>query len=286
MHIDQLSALFARFNLRAGVFYNGNLCGIADFGAPGEGSGHLHLLKAGKLALHLPDGSVVQVTAPCVMCFPRPLAHRFSVERGEDAELTCASLHFDGAGGNPIAQAMPPMMLMHADQLQNAAPLLAWLFAESRHPAVGGMAVLNRLSELLVIQLVRHLILGGQVEGGLLAGLADTRLAQSLDAVHRQPETAWTVETMAAVAGMSRARFAAHFRATVGLPPLDYLTRWRIALAQQQLLSGRAMKLVANAVGYDSASALARTFRRQLGCSPAAWLQLQREADAGLSDPS
>lgn len=286
MQTDQLSALFARFNLRAGVFYNGNLCGIADFGAPGEDNGHLHFLKSGKLALHLPDGKVLQVTAPCVMCFPRPLAHRFSVERGEDADLTCASLHFDGAGGNPIAQAMPPVMLMHSDQLQNAAPLLAWLLAESSTPAEGGVAVLNRLSELLVIQLVRHLILRGQANTGLLAGLADARLARTLDGLHHQPESAWTVKTMAAVAGMSRARFAAHFRATLGMTPLDYLTRWRIALAQQQLLAGRATKLVANTVGYDSASALARAFRRQLGCAPAAWLSLQRAADAAASTPS
>jgi AraC-like DNA-binding protein len=285
MQADQLSALFARFNLRAGVFYNGNLCGIADFGAPGELAGHLHLLKSGKLALHLSDGSVLQVTAPCAICLPRPVAHRFSVERGEDAELTCASLHFDGAGGNPIAQAMPPVMVMHADQLQNAAPLMAWLFAESRNPAEGGMAVLNRLSELLVIQIVRHLILRGQAQSGLLAGLADARLARSLDSLHREPESPWTVETMAAVAGMSRARFAAHFRATLGMAPLDYLTRWRIALAQQQLLSGRAMKLVASAVGYNSASALARTFRRQLGCSPATWLSNQRDPHAGLFTP-
>lgn len=275
MLTDQLSALLTRFNLRAGVFYNGSLCGVANFGEDAGAGGHLHVLRVGTLQLHLADGSALRVHAPSLLCFPRATPHRFSIDAGVDVELTCASLQFEGGVASPIAFAMPDMVSMHADELVHAAPLLAWLFAETRTPAEGGVAVLDRLCELLVIQILRHLIMHGKAEGGLLAGLADRRLAQALEAVHQHPAQAWTVETMAAVAGMSRARFAARFRAILGMSPLHYLTCWRITLAQKQLLGGQRVGVVANAVGYDSASALARVFRRQLGTSPAAWLSQQ-----------
>jgi AraC-like DNA-binding protein len=278
MDTDQLSSLLARFNLRAGVFYNGSLCGVVDFGEDGEQGGHLHILRRGQLQVYLADGTVMQVQAPSLLCFPRAVRHRFCVDAGADVDLTCASLRFEGGVGSPIAQAMPELVAMHIDELTHAAQLLAWLFAEAFEPAEGRVAVLNRLCELLIIQILRHLIRAGKAQSGLLAGLAHERLARALEAVHQRPETAWTIETMAAVAGMSRARFASHFRTTLGITPLDYLTGWRLALAQQQLLGGRPMKLIANAVGYDSPSALARTFRRRLGVSPAAWLSRQRPA--------
>jgi AraC-like DNA-binding protein len=276
MQTDQLSALLMRFNMRAGVFHSGNLCGISDYGENGELGGHLHLLKVGKVRVHLAGGQVLHVQGPSLLCFPRATRHRFYVAPGEEVELTCASLQFQGGSGNPIAQAMPEIVIMHVDELVHAIPLLTWLFAEAFESAEGRVAIINRLFELLIIQILRHLILHGKVQHGLLAGLADARLAHAFDALHAHPESAWTIASMASMAGMSRARFAAHFRATVGMTPLDYLTRWRLILAQQKLLAGQPMKLIASAVGYDSSSALARAFRRQLGCSPVAWLSTQR----------
>ena len=71
---------------------------------------------------------------------------------------------------------------------------------------------------------------------------------------------------------MSRARFALNFRARVGATPLDYLTDWRISVAQTLLRRGKPLKAVAPAVGYTSPVALTRVFTRRLGLSPAAWL--------------
>jgi AraC-like DNA-binding protein len=255
MQTDQLSTMLQGFNVRAGVFYNGSLCGIASFGEDDRPDGHLHLLRSGRMRIQLPDGSTMQVQGPSLICFPRGVKHRFFVADDEEAELTCASLRFQGGAHNPIAQAMPEVVAMHIDELVQAGPLLAWLFREAQEPGEGRVAVLDRLFELLIIQILRHLIAQKKIEGGLLAGLADPRLARALEAVHAHPETDWTIESMASTAGMSRARFAAHFRSTVGATPLDYLTRWRILLAQQRLLAGQPMKLIAGEIGYESPSA-------------------------------
>ena len=131
--------------------------------------------------------------------------------------------------------------------------------------------MLNRLFELMVIQLLRQLLGDGQMASGMLAGLADKRLSRALVAMHDAPAHNWSVEALASLAGMSRASFAAHFRAVVGSTPGDYLADWRIGLAQKRIREGRPLALVADEVGYQSPSALARVFRRKTGVSPSQW---------------
>lgn len=110
------------------------------------------------------------------------------------------------------------------------------------------------------------------VESGVLLGLADERLGKAIESMHRRPETPWSLEQLAQQAGMSRARFAAHFREVVGMTPFDYLTNWRLGIAQTMLRKGTSLKLVASAVGYANATALTRVFTQRLGMSPSEWL--------------
>lgn len=85
---------------------------------------------------------------------------------------------------------------------------------------------------------------------------------------------------MAQVAGMSRALFAVHFKASTGTTPTHYLASWRLMLAQKLMKKGLALKLIAIEVGYGSSSALARAFSRTLGCAPLEWLHSQQNAGA------
>lgn len=277
MQPDRLSALIERFSLQAGVFYNGTLCGIARFEELQQG--YIHLLRSGQMQVRLTDGATLPVSGPCLMYCPRALAHRFEVDEGEEVELTCASVKIQNGFDNPITRAIPDIVILQCADLPNAQPLLDFLVTEAATYQDGRVAALNRLFELVIIQVLRLLISQGQASSGLLAGLADSRIALTLEAVHEHPERAWTIELMADIAGMSRARFADHFRHVVQLTPLNYVTDWRLTLAQQMLLSGRSMKLIAGDVGYESASALARAFRRRLGCSPVAWLDAQRNLE-------
>jgi transcriptional regulator GlxA family with amidase domain len=126
------------------------------------------------------------------------------------------------------------------------------------------------------------------IEGGILMGLADDRLAKAITAMNQKPEYPWSLETLAKKAGMSRARFAVQFRRIVGVTPFDYLADWRIAVAQSLLKSGKALKMVAPSVGYASSAALSRAFSERVGMSPTEWLnQSVARADAtGTSRPS
>jgi transcriptional regulator GlxA family with amidase domain len=111
-------------------------------------------------------------------------------------------------------------------------------------------------------------VTSGLLEGGVLAGLADPRLARALTAMHEAPGKPWSLEDLADAAGMSRTRFAERFRAVIGRTPIDYLTLWRMTVARQRLAKGKPVKSVAVEVGYDSAAAFSRVFSRIVGHPP------------------
>ncbi|MDX2089371.1 MAG: AraC family transcriptional regulator [Kofleriaceae bacterium] len=105
-------------------------------------------------------------------------------------------------------------------------------------------------------------------EGGWPAALVDVSLGPVMSAIHARPQKAWTVESLAKVAHLSRAAFARRFRETVGEPPLEYVTRVRMSLAAQHLRGSAKLSEVASAVGYTSEFAFSRAFKRALGVSP------------------
>lgn len=268
---DRLAPLLQRFELRSRVFYAGNLCSLVNFDAV-EGVGHLHLLQAGRLQLSSPDGRMCTVDEPSLIFFPRPTRHRLYADPADGADLVCASVEFGAAIGNPLVQGLPSPMVLPLREAPALAAVLDALFTEAFAEHGGRDAALNRLSEVVLIYLLRHAVTGGLLRVGLVAGLADSRLAKALNAIHAEPARAWTLQALAALAGMSRARFAARFADVVGQPAIDYLAGWRLSVAQGLLAQGRQVKSIADEVGYGSPNALTRAFTQRLGRTPTEWL--------------
>jgi AraC-like DNA-binding protein len=231
------------------------------------------LLQAGELTLKLADERVLQLNEPTLIFFPRPYRHRLFASEASGTQLVCASLEFDGGAGNALAAALPEYLVLKLDSIPTLAGTLDWLFSEAFGGICGREAMMDRLFELLVIQLLRHILTSRDQTPGMMAGLADPRLARPLSLMHDAPGKAWTVAELSAAANMSRASFADYFRSVVGQTPVDYLVSWRISLAQKRLREGKSIALIADEVGYESPSALARAFRRKTGASPREWLQ-------------
>jgi AraC-like DNA-binding protein len=274
--MDRLSTLLTHFGMNAGTFHSGELCGTSNFEASQQ-HGHLHLLRSGRVTLRLDSGEQQLISVPSLIFFPRPHSHRLIPDAAQAPELVCATLNFSGGVGNPLSAALPDHVVIALTSIPTLGSTVEWLFAEAFHDHCGRNAVMDRLFELLVIQLLRHFLSepvssGQRIGSGMLAGLADLRLAKALNLMHAQPEKTWTVADLADAASMSRASFAAHFRDVVGQTPADYLLGWRVSLAQKRLREGRAIALIADEVGYESPSALARAFRRKTGSSPREWL--------------
>jgi len=271
---DRLSAFFNQHGLSAHMFFTGTLCKNVDFEENLIG-GFLHLIRRGTVIAHSVQHSPLIISEPSLLLYPRPAKHRFEFNGDGQADLTCATIDLGNGYNNILAEALPAVLLIPLNHLPQLASTLELLFNEAEQEHSGRQAAIDRLFEYLLIQLLRHILDNNQSRIGLLAGLADKRLVKAITAMHNNPSDNWSLEALAGKAGMSRARFAVHFRETVGTTPVEHLTKWRIGLAQTLLKKGKSIGLVANEVGYSSAAVFARVFKAQVGRTPKVWTNLE-----------
>jgi AraC-like DNA-binding protein len=133
---------------------------------------------------------------------------------------------------------LPEFIVLPLNLIPELAPTVQMLFAEAFADHPGRQTAVDRLAEYFLVLLLRAAMNERLIEGGVLSGLGDPRLAKAIAAMHDEPERSWSLEQLAHLAGMSRARFAAHFRNVVGVTPFDYLTDWRIGITQTLLRKG------------------------------------------------
>jgi AraC-like DNA-binding protein len=197
---------------------------------------------------------------------------------GAPTTIVCGSLSFDRASLKPITQLLPSFILIKADQAHTLALHITMqaLASEMAEQAPGSEVVATRLAEVLFIQALRaHIASGvGWRKQGWLRAIFDPQVGTALTAVHENVNAPWTVESLAAAAGMSRSAFAARFKELLGQTPLEYVTEWRMQKAMQ-LLKQRDKKLidVSRSVGYESDAAFSKAFKRVVGASPGEYLK-------------
>lgn len=272
---DRLEALLQRFPVRARLFHAGGLSGSSDLAASGEG-GQMHIVRAGALEVFHSGGGSLQVGVPSLLLYPRPLSRRFVADRQSGADLACAELQFEGGVANPIVAALPEVVCLPLADIDGASQVLQLLFDEALGEKCGRHELIDRLFEIVLIQVLRQLMESGQIQGGMLGGLSHPKLRRALVAMHERPADDWSLESLAEMSGMSRSVFAGTFREVVGCTPGVYLQGWRVRLAQQALLQGRQLKMIAVEVGYGSEAALSRAFKAQCGLTPREWRQARR----------
>ena len=281
--LDRLSSLLERFQVSARLFHTGALCGVTRFDAQ-AGRGFFHVLRKGSMVLtHRQGAGVMQrleVNEPTLFFYPQPLAHQFHNAPVEGSDFTCASVHFEGGASHPLVRALPPLIVLPLARVQGLEGALNLLFLEADLARCGQRLIVDRLFEVVLLQLMRWVLDNAEevgVSSGLLSGLADPQLARALTAMHESPHRTWSLDLLAGHAAMSRSAFATRFKRVVGTAPADYLTDWRITLAKKQLTQGRAVKLIAPELGYANASALSRVFAQRTGISTREWLARSRE---------
>ncbi len=190
---------------------------------------------------------------------------------GRDTVMIGGGSGFDDGIASFVLDALPTFLRVDraSAKAEAIARTLTSLQAEVGQEEMGGSIVAERLAEILVVEAVRAYVAtvpSGRV--GWITALADPRIGLALTMMHRAPARRWTVSKLAAEVGMSRSAFAQRFSASVGIPPLDYLTSWRMILAQQKLGTGQAIATIAEEVGYSSQSAFAHAFKRMTGLTP------------------
>lgn len=272
-----------------------------------------HLLVEGHCQARLADGSAeVDLGPGDLLLVPQGEAHRMGsdvrlppvpaallvqpaldggtprIEHGGGGDRTrflCGFLACDPRLCQPLLGALPRLCRIPVGD-GPATRWMASLFemgaAESSGPRPGGATLVARLSELLFVDAVRRYVdslPAGQP--GWFAGLRDASVSRALAALHADPGRHWSIEDLARTSAASRSALTERFGRLIGEPPMQYLTRWRMALAGQALREGNEpVGRVAERLGYESEAAFNRAFKREFGQPPAAWRRVQRAAAA------
>jgi AraC-like DNA-binding protein len=194
---------------------------------------------------------------------------------GTRALLVCCAVGFEEPSAHPLIELMPQMLHVRGGGSHDPSlrPLLEAMASELTDQRVGAATVMTRLADIIITRLVRAWAESQPVETkGWLAAIRDPQIGRALAAFHRQPSEAWSVESLAAIAGLSRSIFSERFAAVLGVPPARYVARWRMHLAGTWLTAQRlSISEVASRLGYESEASFSRAFRRFMGDPPSAF---------------
>lgn len=291
---DELADLLSALRIRTTLYSIAEL--PQDWGAefPATAGAYFHVISGATGWLYPASGAGVSVGDGDVVLLARGSAHRltgtpdaaprliFDPEQWRpnyvippdprdallDASLICGAVDF--AGEPALLGLLPEVFVLDAgDPAARDAQLTLQLLQSETKRGTGSL--LARLGDVLLVQVLRCWLARDDARGGgWLSALKDPQIGRVIAALHADPAAPWTVESMARTAALSRSRFAERFTALVGRPPLDYLTGWRLDLADSLLREGRSVREVSRTVGYGSESALSRAFSRHHGRPPTA----------------
>jgi AraC-like DNA-binding protein len=268
-----------------------------------------HLLLSGQCYARLPEGEPVKLRAGEVVMFPGGDRHilatgsrsglrmqptdisgeslHLMLKRGEvtplregktgDAtRIVCGFLACEGRMADSILQSLPRMLRVDLRGSGTAAWVqssIQFSMAQSAAQRPGSAMVLARLSEVLFAEAVRQYMDNApEAQAGWLGALRDRHVGRALALLHERPTSAWTLERLSREVGLSRSALGDRFASLVGKAPMQYLTSWRLAMAETRLRRGEGSILrIATDVGYESQAAFNRAFKREFGLPPAAW---------------
>ena len=263
-----------------------------------------HVVTEGRLLVAVDGEPMVEVGAGEIVLFPqndphlladrrgvKPVSARELIQRSPDGGL---SRIFHGGGGaatrivcgflasgdsyNPLFSTLPKALKIDIrdaasrEWIEASVRFAANEFAEGRLASAG---VITRISESLLTEAVRRYSATAE-EVGWLKGLKDPQIGRALALIHHKLDAPWSAEALAKEVALSRSAFIERFSSLVGMPPIRYLTFWRMQTAKLNLRETRkTIAQLAYSVGYESEEAFSRAFKREFGVAPASWRGMQ-----------
>ncbi|MFF7309073.1 cupin domain-containing protein [Streptomyces sp. NPDC008137] len=193
-----------------------------------------------------------------------------SADRDADDIVIGGSVSLNEAGRTLLLETLPPLAhIKSAGDDDRLLAALLRLFDEATARRPGSAFAVQQYAQLFLLEVLRSYVDQTALPSSWLRLLVDERLRPALDLLHDCPGRPWGLEELARAAAMSRTTFADRFRQAAGVPPLTYLGRWRMLLAQRALRDGDArVAALAEELGYGSESAFSTAFKRVVGESP------------------
>ena len=197
--------------------------------------------------------------------------------------LLCGFLEIDHPTRSLLLGSLPDVMVINDQAQPHSGPidlLLGLLFAEAAKDTTATAAILDRLADALLFYLIRDLSHKNLPVPGLLGALEDSHVSRAILAIHANPESHWTLESLAKTAHLSRSVFAERFVAACGMPAIEFLTFWRMYLARRWLENEKVSVMeAAGRCGYESVAAFSKAFKRVMGAGPGQFRKIGRVRD-------
>lgn len=284
-----LESVLNGYQLRVEVITDARYCGSWYEEEPHAPRGQFHLIDVGECMIMGPMlKEPIRLRGGDLAIFPHGTRHTLAsvpaawgMPGHGFTSMLCGELEFLTGAGNPVLQALPECLVVHSsDGGESFRSVANVLIAASRENRLGQRIVMNKLADSLFTLAVCEYAHHAQDPNGIFAALVDPRMARALEAIHSRASEKWTLASLAAVAGMSRSAFALHFNEVMGVPPMQYLTAWRVTQAKQMLQDRRlSVATIAERLGYKSEAAFRKLFKRIEGVGPGKARAYVRDGD-------
>jgi AraC-like DNA-binding protein len=303
--MDVLTDLLQRSRARGAVFAHTTVHGEWGVRFPAGPRLSVHAIVAGEPhlwaddpgeATRLAPGDIVLVResqrhhmahrpgAACIAYGDLPFdatgRRRVVAGEGPEAIFFCGAYDFEGDLCRPTLEALPPTFRLRPAPGSTLRATMDLLGREMLQDAPGQQALLDRLLDVALVQVLREHFVAQDVSAPpWFRASGDPHLGAALRAMHADPARQWTVADLASEATLSRSAFARRFTEQLGVGPLAYLTEWRMALARERLRdSDERLAAIARSLGYGSEFAFAAAFKRHHGSAPGRWRTAKRAA--------
>jgi AraC-like DNA-binding protein len=292
--IDVLGDILETLRFKGSIFFRSDLAAPWGMSLTEMGFPRFHIVLSGECYVGSSDQPAIKASEMDIIMLPNGVSHWIadqpgrkmvpSARAGKACELgnplfqsgnitnrlMCGMAQFDEQVSHPILTALPDLMHFAIHDSQGSIWTLVNLIDTEMAGRPGEASLIaDRLTEVLFLQLLDYHVRHNENATGFLAALRDRRICHALTLIHREPEFDWTLETLGARVGMSRATLVRHFQEAVGVSPMAYVKDWRIMKAQYLVKhSAKTVEQIAESTGFASARTLSKSFKRAYGCTP------------------
>jgi AraC-like DNA-binding protein len=198
--------------------------------------------------------------------------------------LVCGEFNFDELGSHPLLNSLPKKLFVSGDSSYNTQWLdsaIGFIAHEAVNVEPGAHAIINRLSEIMLIQVIRATLATADEKIPFLSAFTDTRIDSVLSAIHENPADDWSVEKLGQLANMSRSSFSNRFTELVQMTPLQYIIFVRLQMASRMLIdTTMPLAVISECVGYQSEAAFSQSFKKQFDMRPGEFRRTYTQAAA------
>ena len=186
--------------------------------------------------------------------------------------LVCGQFKFENEVFHPLLDNLPAILHIPGNESYNTKWLdsaMGFIANEAATEQPGAFAIIDRLSEIIFIQVIRAYVNASKSHIPFIAALRDPQISRALSEIHNRPDLYWTAEKLGRVVGMSRSAFFNRFSELVGITPHQYLTFVRMQKAGHFLATTqKPLNVIAESVGYTSEAAFSTSFKQRFGIRP------------------